>query len=530
MIQNPILTGFHPDPSIVRVEKDYFLATSTFEWFPGVRIYHSTNLNDWILIATPLDRMSQLDMRGVPDSCGVWAPCLSHDGEKFWLVYSNVKSFDGVWKDTPNYVVTAKEIQGPWSEPIFLGAHGFDGSMFHDEDGRHWYLSMLVDHRKGKFFGGIILQEFDPVQAQLAGVVHHMFEGSELGKTEGPHLYKKDGFYYLLTAEGGTEYGHAVSIARSKSITGPYQIHPDNPLVSTKDHPDHPLQKTGHGDLIRNQDDSWHIVFLTGRPLESLGRCTLGRETAIEEIIWREDGWPMLPSGDSVPRISIPDFNAPNGPEKEENVEFLYTFEEDQISSDFQSLRIPIEESWCSLKGRPGFLRLIGKESLTSLHHQSLIVRRVQHFNLEFTAALSFSPRSFQQMAGIVCYYNTGHYHYFYLSGSDEGKTLNGMTCDNYHMTEILETPILIPGNNQIMLRVIWQRANIQFQYSTDGETWMDAGPVLDGSILSDDYVRDGSERYRPAFTGAFVGVCCQDLTGQNGYADVEWIKYSGQS
>ncbi|MEO1451452.1 MAG: family 43 glycosylhydrolase, partial [Bacteroidota bacterium] len=218
MLQNPILPGFHPDPSIVEVNGVYYLATSTFEWFPGVRIYTSTDLVQWSPAATPLDRPDLLDLKGVPDSCGVWAPCLSHDGELFHLVFSHVKSFDGVWKDTPNYLTTAADIQGPWSEPVFLGAEGFDGSMFHDEDGKKWYLSMQVDHRKGKFFGGIVMREYNSATKTLTGPTYAIFAGSELGLTEGPHLYKRNGFYYLLTAEGGTEYGHAVSIARSENI------------------------------------------------------------------------------------------------------------------------------------------------------------------------------------------------------------------------------------------------------------------------------------------------------------------------
>ncbi|MEM7511688.1 MAG: family 43 glycosylhydrolase, partial [Bacteroidota bacterium] len=168
-IHNPILRGFHPDPSIIRVRNDYYIATSTFEWFPGVRIHHSTDLQNWEYVCSPLDRLSLLDIKGVPDSCGVWAPCLSHDGELYYLVYSQVRSFDGVWKDTPNYLTTARNITGPWSDPISLGSHGFDASLFHDENGKKWYLSMEVDHRRGKFFGGIILQEYDGNAEKLTG-------------------------------------------------------------------------------------------------------------------------------------------------------------------------------------------------------------------------------------------------------------------------------------------------------------------------------------------------------------------------
>ena len=201
MIQNPIIRGFNPDPSIVRVGGDYYIATSTFEWFPGVQIHHSKDLIHWELKTRILTRESQLGLVGVPDSCGVWAPCLSFHEGVFYLVYSVVKSFDGVWKDTPNYLITATAIDGEWSEPIFLSSTGFDGSLFHDQDGTKWYVTMLVDHRKGKLFGGITLTQYSSEAQSLVGETYYLTKGTEIGISEGPHLYQKDGFYYLLLAD-----------------------------------------------------------------------------------------------------------------------------------------------------------------------------------------------------------------------------------------------------------------------------------------------------------------------------------------
>ncbi|MEM8485765.1 MAG: glycoside hydrolase family 43 protein [Bacteroidota bacterium] len=303
-IKNPILKGFNPDPSIVRVEDDYYIATSTFEWFPGVQLHHSKDLVNWRLLGRPLDRVSQLDLSGIPDSCGVWAPCLSYYNGTFYLVYSNVKSFDGRWKDTPNYLVTATNINGPWSEPIYLNSIGFDGSLFHDSDGRKWYLSMRIDHRQKDFFGGIVMQAYDAAAGALVGEVFTLTQGTDLGSTEGPHLYKKDGFYYLLLAEGGTEYGHAVTIMRAREITGPYTPHPENPLLTARNNASLPLQKAGHGDFVETQEGDWYIAFLVGRPLTERGKCILGRETAIERVVWR-DGWPFLAAGNE-PREQVP--------------------------------------------------------------------------------------------------------------------------------------------------------------------------------------------------------------------------------
>jgi len=526
-IQNPILRGFNPDPSIIRVGEDYYIATSTFEWFPGVQIHHSKDLVNWTLVARPLNRKSQLDMLGVPDSGGVWAPCLSFDKGTFYLVFSNVRSFQGVWKDTPNYLVTTQDILGDWSEPIFLGSSGFDGSLFHDEDAKKYYLSMLVDHRGGKLFGGIIIQEFDESQGKLIGQVQHIFEGSVLGITEGPHLYKKDGYYYLVTAEGGTEYDHAISLARAKSITGPYEIDPNNPLLTASKNPKVYFQRTGHGDLVQDKNGNWYVVCLASRPLEGIRRCTLGRETVIEELIWEEGGWPRLKNGTKLIREQIP-ATAEKTVEKRERVSFS---SQRDLDIHFQSLRIPMTENWMSLKDRPSYLRLYGQESLSSLHRQSLIARRVQSFHIEASTALEFSPKHFQHIAGLVCYYNTYHWHYLHILGAEDGgRELRILSCDKYEVSEYLSTPIEIPKTGAIYLKVEWKKADIQFYYSMDEKKWEKVGPVLDGSILSDDYVRDDEVRYRPAFTGAFVGLCCQDLSGQKGHADFAWWDYKEKS
>lgn len=520
-IENPILKGFNPDPSICRVGDDYYIATSTFEWFPGIQIHHSKDLINWELITRPLNRGSQLDMKGVPDSCGCWAPCLSYNNGKFFLVYTNVKSFDGVWKDTPNYVVVTEDIKGEWSEPIYLNSAGFDGSIFHD-DGKIWYLSMLVDHRKGKFFGGIEMQEFSLEKEKLIGKTYFLSEGTELGKTEGPHIYKRNGYYYLMLAEGGTEYGHAESIMRSEEITGPYETHPENPFLTCANHPTHGLQKSGHASLVETQNGDWYITFLVGRPLTPQGKCPLGRETAIEEIEWK-NGWPYLKSGSNLPRVKIPkpnlkEFNFEQTPLRE-------NFDSNKLPIDFQSLRIPISEDWLSLSERPGFLRLKGKESLTSTHTQSLIARRLQHFNAEIKICVEFNPQRFQHMAGLVLYYNIGHYHYLYMTKEGNDKVLKVMTSNYYAVTE-QEEIVKLNEDAPIILKATINREKLQFSYSYDDENFKNIGAILDMSILSDDHVRDGSYHYRPAFTGCFAGVCCQDLFENKLHADFDWFEY----
>src|SRR5690349_7346323 len=280
-IRNPILPGFNPDPSIVRVGDDYYIATSTFEWFPGVQLHHSRDLVNWRTLRQPLRRASQLNMLGDPDSCGVWAPCLTYADGLFYLVYTDTKRYGRTTaagaggaslRDFHNYLVTSPAIEAEWSDPIYLNATGFDPSLFHDDDGRKYLVQMLWDHRPGRNrFAGIVLQEYSPAAQRLIGERKIIFEGTAIGFTEGPHLYKRDGYYYLLTAEGGTGWGHAVTLARSREIAGPYELHPHTYLLTSRDRPDAPLQRAGHADLVETEQGETYMVHLCGRPIPNRG-------------------------------------------------------------------------------------------------------------------------------------------------------------------------------------------------------------------------------------------------------------------
>jgi xylan 1,4-beta-xylosidase len=298
MIQNPILPGFNPDPSFCRVGEDYYIATSTFEWYPGVQIHHSRDLVNWTLVSRPLNRAAQLDMRGNPDSCGIWAPCLSHADGKFWLVYTDVKRLDGAFKDAHNYIVTCDTIDGDWSARTYVNSSGFDPSLFHAPDGKKWFINMQWNHRgpgtggnpKHASFDGILAQEWSAAGG-LSGLVHQIWSGTELGLTEAPHIFVRNGWFYLTTAEGGTGYDHAVSMARARSVTGPYETHPNLHLMTTRFDPHSPLQRVGHGQYVQTPSGDVYHTFLCGRPLP--GRfCPLGRETRIAKCVWGDDGFP----------------------------------------------------------------------------------------------------------------------------------------------------------------------------------------------------------------------------------------------
>lgn len=518
---NPILKGFNPDPSILRVGEDYYIATSTFEWFPGVQIHHSKDLVHWELICHPLDRLSQLNMIGNPSSGGVWAPCLSYCDGTYYLIFTDVKTVFGMFKDTHNYLVTAKDIMGPWSDPIYLNSSGFDPSLFHDSDGRKWLVNMLMDYRPwNNDFGGIVLQEYSDKEQKLIGEAKLVFKGTHIGCTEGPHLYKHNGYYYLLVAEGGTSYEHAESMARSKNIDGPYEIDPKTPIITSRYNEKLPIQKSGHASIVETPEGDWYMVHLCGRPVNEEKMCILGRETSIQAVEWR-DGWLRMKHTDNTPqeKVNIPSASHDGG----ELIDFIEDFNKDKWSIHLQSLRVPLG-SYASLTERPGYLRLYGGESMSSCHHQSLLAHRQQHFHFTADTLVEFNPNSFQQMAGLIYYYDNVSYYYLYISYDEEtGKTLNLLSSVLGKVSCPIGRGVSIDKATQIYLKLTCSAEEAQFSYSLDGKNFKNIGPILDATVLSDDYYTKIDE-YR--FTGAFIGICCQDLSGQRKYADFDYLKY----
>ncbi len=531
-IVNPILPGFNPDPSICRVGGDYYIATSTFEWYPGVQIHHSTDLVNWRLVARPLDRASQLDMRGNPDSCGIWAPCLSYADGLFWLVYTDVKRLDGNFKDAHNYIVTAPAIDGPWSEPTYVNSSGFDPSLFHDDDGRKWFLNMLWNHvshgtggnPKHPSFAGILLQEYDPKAGRLIGPVRNIFAGSDRGLVEGPHLFKRGGWYYLTTAEGGTGYDHAVTMARSRSIDGPYEMHPHVHLITAKDAPDAALQRAGHGQIVETPDGQVYHTHLTSRPLPGLRRSPLGRETAIQKCEWRDDGWLYLAHGGQLPALEVdPPAKAVR---REAPKAVRYDFSTNILPADFQWLRTPYPERLFSVSERPGWLRLHGRESIGSWFEQALVARRQEHFALRVETELDFRPTTFQQAAGLTHYYNRHKFHFLAVShDAQRGRVLTILSCPgNWPDGKLdfpLAEPVALPPDGNIGLAAEIDGAALQFFYRTSGD-WTAVGPALDASVISD----EGGRGEHGSFTGAFVGMVAFDTSGSSLPADFAYFEY----
>lgn len=549
MITNPILPGFHADPSICRVPgadgDDYYIATSTFEWWPGVRIHHSKDLVHWRHHSYACTRTSQLDMTGHPDSAGVWAPCLSYAAGQFWLIYTDVRSTVGAFKDTHNYLITAPSIDGPWSEPVYLNSSGFDPSLFHDEDGRHWLLNQQWTHKPGKnHFNGILLQEYDHAQRKLVGPIKNIYAGTELGVVEGPHLYRRNGWYYLLTAEGGTYYEHAVTLARSRQIDGPYETLPGNPLLTAWQKPTDGLQRSGHASWVETASGEWFMAHLCGRPLEWSGpnaakqnpaggyaglHCPLGRETALQRLRWRDDDWPEVVGGQQPSlRIAPPDLPPhpfPAEPTRDD-------FDSPVLSGHLNSLRKPFDESWVSLTARPGHLRLVGRESLMSLFDQSLVARRQQHFNCRIETRVDFEPDNFHQMAGLVAYYNTRNHAYLHVTRDlDSHERVVYLTVNRDAAIAAVSEPLpLQPGPVDLALE--FSHDHYRFYFRQGSAPWKAVGPALDTAMLSDEFATRFVNGFASSFgfTGNFVGIACQDLAGTRKHADFDYLSYEAKA
>lgn len=486
-IQNPILRGFHPDPSLIRVKGDYYLAVSAFEWCPGVRIYHSRDLAHWEYYTAPLDTCSKMDLRGITALDGIWAPCLSYDGEYFYLVYTITHSArEYPTMDTPNYLIFAKDLKGPWSEPVYLNSSGFDPSLFHDPSGKKYLVNMEWDYRRtksGNPFAGILLQEYDKEKKKLVGEPVRIFEGTEMGSTEGPHLYWHEGYYYLICAEGGTGWFHAVTAARSKRIQGPYEVCPHNPVLSSWDGSRNPKEAGKE---------------LNERGLKFTGLQKAGHASIIE-------------TADGLSLISEREENIPGSRIRKE-----YRFEDLCFLEDFQTLRIPYEETGMTINERPGYLRIYGRESIFSRYEQALLARRQTEWRFRAGTVFEFSPVSYQHSAGLIYRYDEKNQYYACVTYDEERKSTAAVLFEVVKGNMKLLDQITVRGS-VFTLELAVNGANAQFYCKINGEN-VCLGPEVTVTYLSDEWA-DG-------FTGSFVGMCVQDLRSRKVYADFQTFWY----
>ena len=408
--ENPILRGFYPDPSICRVGEDYYLVTSSFEYFPGIPIFHSRDLVNWQQLGHVLDRPSQLPLSGVKSSGGIFAPTIRFYKGCFYVVCTNVGTGG-------NFVVTATKPEGPWSEPKYIDAEGFDPSLFFDVDGTAYYTrdgngpdinhpliyAARIDLHKGK-----LLEKAKPIFAGTGGVW-----------PEASHLYRFGSYYYLVIAEGGTYYEHSVVVARSKKPKGPFTTCPSNPVLGHRERPKHPFQAVGHVDLVDTLDGDTYAVLLGIRPKG--GRFHhLGRETFLVPVTFGDDGWPRFGKHGEV-EVTLPAPNLPSTPAlKPKSRE---DFDGKKLPLEFVFVRNPEPKSH-SLNARPGYLRLQGLAgTMTETEPLCFVGRRQQHFECSCTALLDFAPKAMADEAGLVVRSNEAfHYALVVRRGSIENE------------------------------------------------------------------------------------------------------------
>lgn len=343
-VPNPVIPGFHPDPSICRVGDDYYVVCSSFEYFPGIPVFHSRDLVNWTQIGNALDRPSQLRLPpGTPSSAGIYAPTLRHHDGRFWLIVTNVAAGEG------NLLFTATDPAGPWSEPIRLpGVPGIDPDLAWDEDGTCWCTGA----------GGHQVR-LDPHTGETLGEAGRVWSGTGAMAPEAPHLYRIGEYWYLLIAEGGTERGHGVSVARGRTPAGPFESCPANPILTHRS-TDHPIQNTGHADLVQGPDGSWWMVLLGVRPRGGTpGWHVLGRETFLAPVEW-VDGWPVVGElGTELPAPAWPLHPVPETPVRDD-------FDQAELQPCWISLRERPAEL-CTTKERSGWLTLRAADSLDTL-------------------------------------------------------------------------------------------------------------------------------------------------------------------
>ena len=569
IVKNPILPGFNPDPCICRKGDDYYIAVSTFEYLPGIPIYHSKDLAHWELYTHVLKGKDAPDLTRLPSSKAIWAPCLTYceSEDLFYVVYGVMNSMNARYFDIDNFLITAKDIRGPWSEPVYLHSSGFDASILHDDDGRKWIVALDWETRANyEKPGAICLAEYDPREKRILGYPRRIWRGgTDRGCIEAPHLTKHDGRYYIMCAEGGTGYYHSVTVGRADHVEGPYEPDPTNPIITSQpaeaneradwDHlkphyynPHSRLQKSGHGSYVETPEGDVYLVHLTSRPFVPEKRCTLGRETAIQKMRWTEDGWLRKADGnamaaDYVETPDLPefapkmlperyDFNAPGDweaqlrPEQEEGAILPFGGWEmkpedaEQMLMGLYSPRI-LPETFVDLESRPGYAGLRGGESFSSLNKASLLLRKLTSVYATITCKMDFHPEVHQHSAGLILYYDNMNWAYLrkYHSDALGGSALSVIRLENGEKTEIPDTRIRV-DERELYLRLEIKGRASQFYWSFDGKSYEKIGGPFDTSKFSDEYCKYGE------FTGTMVGLGCADRVFHRQVAWFDFLEY----
>ena len=539
MMKNPIFPGFNPDPCICKAGDDYFVIVSSFEWMPALPIYHSKDLKNWELYTHVIRSEEQADIRKLPSAKGIWAPCLTYCEEEklFYVIYGVMNSMNARYFDVDNYLITASDIKGPWSEPIYLHSAGFDASILHDDDGKKYIVSLEWETREGyEKPGAVCIAEYSPVEKKIIGYPKRFWQGgTDRGCIEAPHLYKRKGFYYIMCAEGGTGYGHSVTMGRSENVWGPYEKDPKNPIVTSipgvfneRKDPDHlkpkyynpesKLQKSGHGSYVENELGEVYLVHLTARPFVPELRCTLGRETAMQKMMWTDDGWLRMADQSNLAKESFEESKLPEYPLPQ--IPVFDDFNSDTLGIQYYAPRIS-PESFTDVKARPGYVRIRGQESRTSLNKVSILARKLTSVNAVITTKMEFKPEIYQHSAGLILYYDNMNYINLrkYYSQTLGQSAISVIQLENGTRTEYLDTRTPVK-DVPVYFRFRIENRKTFFEWSYDGEEYFRIGKEFDTTKFSDEYCKYGE------FTGTFVGMTCADRMFHQHYADFDFFEY----
>ncbi len=501
--RNPILAGFYPDPSICRVGEDYYLVTSSFSYYPGVPIFHSRDLVRWRQIGHVLSRSSQLKLDGLGVSRGIFAPTLRYHDGTFFMITTAVDSGG-------NFFVTATKPGGPWSDPVWLPEiDGIDPSFFFDDDGKAYIVNNGPPPDGKPLYEGhraLWLQELDVATKKLVGPRTVLVNGGvDLAKhpiwIEGPHIFKHEGWYVLMAAEGGTAEDHSEVVFRSRDVRGPYAPWQRNPILTQRTlDPDrtNPVTSTGHADLVSTPDGAWWAVFLGCRPYA--GRLyNTGRETFLLPVTWH-DGWPMiLEPGVPVPLVhGTPRLQSESGtPPMTGAFVWRDDFDGARLDLAWNSLRGPAD-AWSSLTRQPGTLVLEPRAvALTSREQPAFLGRRQQHANFTATAGLRL-PSAPGYSAGVVAFQNETYNLYLGVRRAGEGAEVFleriATRDERAHPEVVARRHLAAPLPSSLQLRIEGRGRTYGFAVSTDGNDWTIVKDDEDGSILS------------TATAGGFVG------------------------
>jgi alpha-N-arabinofuranosidase len=493
--QNPILTGFYPDPSITRAGDDYYVVNSTFAYFPGIPVFHSQDLVNWRQVGNVIDRPSQLDFDSLRISEGVFAPTIEYQDGTFYVLNTCVGCGG-------NYLVTASDPAGPWSDPVWLrDVGGIDPSLFFDDDGRAWVLNNDAPIGPPLYQGhrAIWIQEFDPETNQTFGPRTLLVNGGVDLSTkpiwiEGPHLTKVDGWYYLTAAEGGTAIGHSQVVLRSRDVLGPYDPHAGNPILTQRDlDPDrsNPVTSAGHADMVQTQNGEWWATFLAVRPYEG-DYYNTGRETFLLPVEW-VDGWPViLPNGRPIPyRHARPDLPRDAEPAIPTTGGFTVREEFDgpELAPYWLMIRTP-REQWYDFATEPGFLTLRARPELLGRRSQPTFVgRRQQHTSATATTVMTYAPQRPGDRAGLAAFQNDDFYYLMSvtLDGNQPVIQLHRAAGrgEGAAPTLVASERLEGPAGAPLYLRIRADRDRYDFLFGYEPGEWIPLHEGADGKVLS---------------------------------------------